>query len=216
MAHTIEAQETLSVIQKRTRKIPDYLIYEVMDGKPIYYRGYKNVLSGKLKLEDIMGSSRIQSFFISLIVEHFIPLLKNKYKMFYSEMGVHLSLGDNLSIDIAIYDKQTLTQGWLFEDKYADKPPVIAIEVDSKAALQNSAEAQEYFSKKIQKYLDFGVQQVVWIFTKSRKVWIAKNDGTPWLIQNWQDTITILGHSFSIELLIKDYGFDPSLLKINQ
>lgn len=216
MTHTIEAQEKTAIPKKRVQKIPDYLVYEVLDGKPIYYRGYKNVLSGKLKLEDIMGSSRIQSFFISLIVEHFIPLLKNKYKMFYSEMGVNLSLGDNLSIDIAIYDKQTLTQGWLFEDKYADKPPVIAIEVDSKAALLNSAEAQEYFSKKIQKYLDFGVEQVVWVFTKSRKVWVAKNDGTPWLIQNWQDTITILGHSFSIEQLIKDYGFDPSSLKINQ
>ena len=216
MTLTIAEQKDAPVIQKRTRKIPDYLIYEVMDGKPIYYSGYKNVLSGKLKLEDIMGSSRIQSFFISLIVEHLLPLIKDKYKMFYSEMGVHASLGNNLSVDIAIYDKQALTQDWLFKDKYADKPPMIAIEVDSKASLQNSEEAQVYFSKKIQKYLDFGVEQVVWVFTKSRKVWVAKNDGTPWLIQNWQDTITILGHSFSIEQLIKDYGFDPSLLKINQ
>ncbi len=31
----------------RAKAIPDYLIYEMDDGKPIYYHGYQDVLSGK-------------------------------------------------------------------------------------------------------------------------------------------------------------------------
>ncbi len=216
MSHTIEAQEKIAIPKKRVQKIPDSLVYEVMDGKPIYYRGYKNVLSGKLKLEDIMGASALQSFFLSLVNNFLYPLIQKEYFTMLGEMGVHIQLGDNLSADLAVFHRSQLTFERIWSGKYADYPPVIVVEVDTKAAPESVEDFQKYFSEKIQKYLDFGVEQVVWIFTKSRKVWIAKNDGTPWLIQNWQDTITILGHSFSIEQLIKDYGFDPSLLKTNQ
>ena len=30
----------------KTQEIPSYLIYEMDDGKPIYYKGYKEVLAG--------------------------------------------------------------------------------------------------------------------------------------------------------------------------
>ena len=46
---------------KPKRKIPDYLVYEVMDGKPIYYRGYQSVLNKTKTLEQIMGCSSIQA-----------------------------------------------------------------------------------------------------------------------------------------------------------
>ena len=216
MTLTIEAPKVMPLVQKRARKIPDYLVYEVMNGKPIYYRGYKHVLSGKLKLEDIMGASALQSFFLSLINNFIYPRIQKEYFTMLGEMGVHIDLGDNLSADLAIFHRSQLTFERLWSAKYADYPPMIVVEVDTKAAPESVEDFQIYFSEKIQKYLDFGVEQVVWIFTKSRKVWVATNDGSPWLILNWQATITILGHSFSIEELIKDYGFDPTLLKINQ
>ncbi len=34
-------------IRKPSVKIPKYLIYEIIDGKPIYYRGYREVLTKK-------------------------------------------------------------------------------------------------------------------------------------------------------------------------
>ena len=40
---------------KPRRKVPDALIYEIMDGKPIYRKGYREVLSGKKTIEEIMG-----------------------------------------------------------------------------------------------------------------------------------------------------------------
>lgn len=60
--------------KKREKKIPDALIYEVMDGKPIYYRGYKEVLSGKKSIEDIMASSTLQAFIITYLLK---VLLRN-------------------------------------------------------------------------------------------------------------------------------------------
>jgi hypothetical protein len=215
MTSTIEAQVIRTPIEKRVRKIPNYLIYEVMDGKPIYYKGYKSVLSGKLKLEDIMGTSDVQGFFINLIKDHLTPLLKKDYRVLAGELGVHLAYKDNLSVDIAIYRRKDF-QPTQFTNTYKATPPLIAIEVDTKAALQDSEEAQIYFTNKTQKYLNFGVEQVIWVFTKTRKIWAARNDGKPWLIMNWDDEITILEQTFSINQLIKEDGFDPTQLIINQ
>lgn len=215
MTLTIEAPKTTPVIQKRVRKIPNYLVYEVIDGNPVYYQGYKNVLSGKLKLEDIMGTSDVQGFFINLIKDHLTPLLKKDYRVLAGELGVHLAFKDNLSVDVAIYRRNDF-QPTQFTNTYKATPPLVAIEVDTKAALSNSEEAQIYFTNKTKKYLSFGVEQVVWVFTKTRTMWVAKNDGKPWLIMGWDDEITILGQTFTINQLIIEDGFDPTLLKINQ
>jgi hypothetical protein len=54
--------------KKRTRAIPAYLICEELEGKPLYYKGYKDVLSGKKTKEDIMGASGLQMELISYLV----------------------------------------------------------------------------------------------------------------------------------------------------
>ena len=41
----------------KTRDIPQTLVYEMIDGTPVYYRGYQEVLAGSKKIEEIMGSS---------------------------------------------------------------------------------------------------------------------------------------------------------------
>lgn len=206
----------LIIKKKKTPKVPDSLIYEVMNGKPIYYRGYKNVLLGKLNEEGVMGSSALQSFFISLMVEYLLPKLKNDYKILYGELGLNMRVGDNLSMDIAIYHRSDITVERLSKVKYADFPPLVVVEVDTKAAPESVDSFDEYFVNKTQKYLDFGVEQVIWLFTKSRKVWVAKNDNKPWLIMNWHDDITVLNQNFTINQLIEEYGFDPLDLRINQ
>lgn len=206
----------LIIKKKKTPKVPESLIYEVMNGNPIYYRGYKNVLSGKLSQEGVMGSSALQSFFISLLVGYLLPKLKNDYTILYGELGLNMRVGDNLSMDIAIYHRSDITVERLSKGKYADFPPLIVVEVDTKAAPESVDSFDEYFVNKTQKYLDFGVEQVVWLFTKSRKVWVAKNDNKPWLIMNWHDDLTVLNQNFTINQLIEEYGFDPLDLRINQ
>ena len=206
----------LIIKKKKTPKVPDSLIYEIMNGNPIYYRGYKNVLSGKLNQEGVMGSSALQSFFISLFVGHLLPKLKNDYTILYGELGLNMRVGDNLSMDIAIYHRSDITVERLWKVKYADFPPLVVVEVDTKAAPESVDSFDEYFVNKTQKYLDFGVEQVVWLFTKSRKIWVAKNDNKPWLIMNWHDDLSVLNQHFTINQLIEEYGFDPLDLRINQ
>jgi len=53
---------------RKQRKVPDYLVYELMDGKPIYYRGYQSVLNKTKKLDDIIGSSALQGLLVNFIV----------------------------------------------------------------------------------------------------------------------------------------------------
>jgi len=45
-------------------KIPKDLIFEELDGIPIYYRGYNEVIKKSKTLEDIMGSSTLQMVII--------------------------------------------------------------------------------------------------------------------------------------------------------
>ena len=54
-------------IKTRTRKIPAKYIREVVNGKPYYYKGYKSVMNGTKQIEEIMGSSSLQSFLVGFI-----------------------------------------------------------------------------------------------------------------------------------------------------
>lgn len=84
-------------------------MYELLDGKPIYYRGYKSVLNNTKKFEDIMGSSGLQSVlinFIATILHQFIN--QKEYWIMLNEAGIHLDHKNNLAGDILIYEKSRL------------------------------------------------------------------------------------------------------------
>jgi hypothetical protein len=48
------------------KKIPLALIYEIIDGKPIYYKGYREVIAGTKTIEEIMGASTLQNFLYNI------------------------------------------------------------------------------------------------------------------------------------------------------
>ena len=82
---------------KRVPKIPDNLIWEVLDGKPLYRRGYMDVVKKLKTIEDIMGTSSYQS----LITTYLTILLGSKldlrrYDILIGEPGVHLKYKDNI------------------------------------------------------------------------------------------------------------------------
>lgn len=200
---------------KKVRRVPDVLIAETLQGKPIYYQGYKQVLSRKLKPTDIIGISDVQSFFTNLIKDHLTPLLKKEYKVLAGELGLHLQHQDNLSVDIAVVSRE-LYQPSNFKGKYLDYPPQVVVEIDINIdPLESFGNNSEYANIKTQALLDFGVEQVIWVFTKSRKITVAQNN-SPWLTMNWNDKVTVMGHTFSIEQLIEEDGFDPMSLFLNQ
>ena len=56
MGLTIERKNT-----SRRKKIPDSFIYEILDGKPLYYEGYKKAIKNNQPAESIIGASTLQA-----------------------------------------------------------------------------------------------------------------------------------------------------------
>jgi Uma2 family endonuclease len=183
---------------KRPRtKVPEYLIYEIMDGKPIHYKGYREVLAGTKKVSEIIGSSTLQA----LIVTHLIILLgkqidDNQYTILSSEAGMHLDKRTNLAGDILIFDNATLPIDAINEF-YAQVPPKIVIEVDISADSAD-VDTDGYIFQKTQKLLNFGVEKVIWITTVAKKVTVATPQGD-WQVKDWHKDIDVLeGIQFNI------------------
>ncbi len=184
------------------QEIPKVLIYEEVASKPIYYRGYQQVLQGLQKPEEIMGSSKIQSLIISRIMRFFFQAVpQDQYEIFTNEFGLHLKKGYNRACDIAIYEKTTLEKVE-FDDKYMHLPPKIVLEVDTKADTEDYTTAMDYYYQKTQELLDFGVEKVIWLITESRKTNVA----TPhidWVIKDWNQEIELWeGLSLNLERLV--------------
>jgi len=91
------------------KEIPRSLAYEQYDGKPMYRRGYKDVLNGLKTFEEIIGQSDTQTVINGCILN--FPY-KNpddtKYFIASNEVGFHLDRRGNISSDIVIYDKAAL------------------------------------------------------------------------------------------------------------
>jgi Uma2 family endonuclease len=173
----------------RRQKIPQILIKEVLNGVPLYYKGYKDVLEGNKTQHEIMGSSGIQSIFIEyLLAELFIKLNRKLYRLFSGETGSHLDKNINLAFDIAIYDKSVLTTEKITKH-YVNVPPKIVIEIDIDVESE-SLLPDEIVYQKTQKLLDWGVERVFWIMTKSKKVVIAEPN-KDWLIKDWNQQIEL-------------------------
>ncbi len=173
----------------RAKDIPHYLIYEIMDGKPIYYEGFREVLTNKKTFEEIMGSSLLQSRIIAILIQYFSKLMSEEYEIFTNEFGIHIDHNDNLSGDFGIYHKSQFN-GVDMTDTYTTIPPKIMIEIDTKANLEFVKE-NDYFYKKTEKLLDFGVEKVIWYFTKSHKVMIAEKEKS-WTIDDWNKNIEVM------------------------
>lgn len=194
---------------KAKQEIPDELIYEIWDGKPVYYAGYKEVLKNRKPNEIIehpMPSSFLQSLIISAIAYFLKSHLKADYFILSNEIGVNLKKGSNVANDIAVFSKEKVKDPLSLN--YANIPPKIVVEVDIKASIENFQDKTDYFYKKTQRLLDFGVEKVIWVMSDVKKILIATPTG-PWLIVNWHDEVEVFdGLSFNLTQLLKDEGVD--------
>lgn len=166
------------------------LVYEMWDGKPVYYAGYEDVLKRTKTVEQVMSSSILQSLVASRLIVHLSTTLNMEvYAVLRNELGVQFKKGDWRACDVAIFTLQQLEgEDW---NKYAWVPPKVAIEVDTKADMDRFDSPFDYYEKKTTKLLDFGVEKVIWLFTKSRKVWIAEV-GKDWLIRDWTQSVDVM------------------------
>ena len=162
-------------LPKPRRNVPDALIYEIMDGKPVYRKGYREVVSGRKTLEESTGANTYQSVIVAYCMKIIWSFLDDdRYFVLTGESGVHIDHRNNIVNDVAIYDQMILTPAKISK-KYADVPPLLAIEVDSKADISEMTEAG-YLYKKTRKLFDFGVQRVLWILTDAQVIIVATPD----------------------------------------
>lgn len=178
---------------KKRKAIPKELVYEIIDGKEIYYAGYKEVLKKNKTIEEIMGCSGLQAIIIDLIVEFFHEIKfkgNKKYQLLYSELGLHISKNNNFAADIAIYNQSDISAKNI-SDKYMNISPRVILEIDTKAEIDNAQAMLDYMEIKTKKLIDFGAEQIIWILTKSKKI-ITIKDSKKWNFANWNEEINII------------------------
>ncbi len=168
---------------RKKEKLLRLLTYEVVDGKPIYYRGYRDVLEGKKHPEEVMGSSVLQWSVLKSLVKLLLPLEGKGYILAFGEVGLHLGKGRNRSLDLAVFVSKVE-----LSEKYADAPPVLVVEIDVKAEVDDKL---EYITGKSEELLTFGTKKVVWILTRPRKVLMFEKGKRP-IIYDWEDEIHLL------------------------
>lgn len=186
------------------RNIPDALIYEMWAGKPVYYKGYREVLAGKKTIQEIMSCSDLQGvlvYLLGLYIGNHVN--RKKYLISSNESGLHLALNDNLGNDLVIFEKEKVGK---LKGKYFDVPPKIVIEIDIKADItdfENGADG--YVIHKSQKLLDFGVEKVLWVITSMQRVYVIDRNDPTWRIVDWSETIAVLDDCvLNIKQLLED------------
>ncbi|MCF8443167.1 MAG: Uma2 family endonuclease [Saprospiraceae bacterium] len=193
--------------KKKPSEIPDHLIYEWLDGIPVYYREYKKVLSGELKFEEIMGYGSLQWYFVNLMKDYFQPIFGKTHWVWTGEGGLHVKHKSNPSLDFVILRKSDFSPKTA-ENKYLDKPPRVVIEIDTKADFSELPYSEsEYYITKTEVLLGFGVEEVMWIFTTNQKVMVARLN-QPWLTVNWTDEIEIMEHRFTLQSMMDSFELE--------
>lgn len=181
--------------------IPETLIYEMDEGKPVYYQGYQYVLSNQKDPEEIIGSSYLQALLATRLVLLLGSQLDlDQYELIAQEIGLKFSDESWRAADLAVFHKAKL-ENIVVNNKYLEIPPEIVIEIDTKASLKDMEAPLSYYQRKTDQLLKFGVHQVVWIFTDTQKVMIAESD-KKWSIQPWDQELKILGVSVNISDLL--------------
>ena len=197
------AQRSLEKKKKRRKKIPDYLVYEILDNKKIYYRDYKKVLSGELPPEAVIGSSDLHAWIIDLILQVLYKNIDlNKFKILVGEVGYFYTPSRSkkwLNLDIAIISREKLKKP---QGTYLKIPPEVVIEVDTKADLSEIGD--EYYIAKTERLLKSGIKKVIWIFTEYEKIQIAEAK-KPWLTVDYDYEFEIIdGIRLNLEKLLKE------------
>jgi len=169
------------------KQIPDKLIYEMDNGKPIYYSGYRDYLSGLKPAEALMGSSILQGVIISKMVQYLSNILTNNYLVITNELGVLFSKGNWRLADIAVVERSRVKA---INEKYIPVPPNVVFEIDTKAALEDYDNPDDYYALKTKRYLDFGVDKVIWIYTKNRSIEVSTLSGKEKF--SWNDEVLFL------------------------
>ncbi|MEK7256125.1 MAG: Uma2 family endonuclease [Bacteroidota bacterium] len=198
---SVQTLQAIEVEKPIPKQIPDYLIYEVSRGKPIYYKGYKDVLNGTKTFEEIMADSTLQGWLKTRFGIKMAPSLEEKgYDIIVGELGIMMPEQGKRAADVAIFKLERLT----LNRHYSQVSPDIAIEIDVQADTEDIGE-MKYIQEKITEYLESGVEKVIWIFTEA-KVFIKAEKGKQQTIHDWNEDVEVLpGVSFNLVNMLEQW-----------
>ncbi len=192
----------------RRKKVPRALVYEMRRGRPIYYRDYEKVLRGELPLEAVMGSGKIHALLIWVLLRFLnVHLDPKRFLVLSGEVGFHLGRRHWRVLDIAVFDRSTLEEEG-FTDQYVRTPPLLVIEVDTKADLSRyEGQMEWYIREKVDDLWAAGVKQVVWFTTRDRRVLDARPDQA-WVLDRWTRPVPLVVEDLTLHLptLLEEAG----------
>ena len=178
---------------------------EVINGKPYYYKDYKSVINGTKQIEEIIGSSSLQSIMV-MIIGFFIKshLNKSKYVLATNESGLHLGHKNNISTDIGIFLKEKV----VLNDKYFEIAPEVAIEVDVKIETDKDL---DYVFSKSEEMMNFGTERILWVLTKHKKIFVFSKNETTQILDWNKDVVVMEGVVLNIHDLLEEEGVNHLL-----
>ena len=183
---------------KEKKKLKELLTYEVVNGKRIYYKGYKDALKGIVSPEAVMGASAFHSRLLTKIVAFISNHISKNYEIFSGELGYKIR-GGWRNLDIAIFEYEKVKDK-LESDEYIDVAPIVVIEINIRAEIEDE---MEYINNKVNDLINSGVEKVIWIFTKPRVILVAQKN-KDWVIKNWNEDIEVIeGLKLNLNLLLK-------------
>ena len=204
----VTVQSTVQVQEKPAEVRVRAPVYEMVAGKPIYYRGYQKVLQGELPPEAVMGSSKLQSKIVQILVRFLLQMLDpQRFEVLSHELGFLIKPGHWRALDIAVFSRQALeAEG--YTDEYVHTPPLLVIEVDTKADLSRyEGQMEWYIREKVDDLLAAGVKQVVWFTTRDRRVLDARPDQA-WVLDRWTRPVPLVVEDLTLHLptLLEEAG----------
>ena len=199
MATAIKAENTAT-------DIPDFLVYEELNGQKLYRKGYKQYLNQTKTIEEIKTSVSFQGIITSVLLNYLYKNVdENEFETFANNVGLYVSLGNNLSSDIILYNAEDARQ-YQYDDHYFNVAPKMVIEVDIKIELENIYSV-DYWTKKTQTLFDFGVEKVLWIFSEDKKIILAEPN-KDWIVRDWTKDFELLpNHVINIQNMIEKKGY---------
>ncbi len=145
--------------QKRN-KILENLLFEKIDGKSFYYKGYKEVLYKRKQIEEVRGISGLQAFVISYLLGILYSSAKaGEYYFLTNRVGISINNNNIISCDIFIFHETQLIIPKLVTNYFIDVAPKVALEIDIRVDLSDEKDFGYVFTKT-HKLLDFGVEKV--------------------------------------------------------
>ncbi len=192
------------------QEVPEALVYERRHGEPIYYRAYDEVMRGEKSLEEVMGSGKLQWWVIQAVLRFLFQHLDMRtYMVATNEVGFRLGPGSWRSLDVAVFEREAVLAEGL-DNEYVSTPPLVVIEVDTKADLRAfEGDTELYMREKTEDLLGAGVKRVIWYTTRDRRVLVAE-PGQRWYLTTWDDPVEVLeGLRLNLADLLADEGGPP-------